>query len=78
MIQIPNLFLLTTSILAGDFLGLGLGATALMSEPGGVGAGASALLSARAWTSPSTVLILTWSTEGILGPDSIVSKIAAY
>ena len=71
MIQIPNLFLLTTSILAGDFLGL---EAALSSEPGGgVMVGASAL-SVRAWTSPSTVLILTWSTEGILGPDSIVFK----
>ena len=69
MIQIPNLFLLTTSILAGDFLGLG--PVALSSEPGGVEVGASALLSVRACTSPRTVLILTWSTEGILGPDSM-------
>ena len=68
MIQIPNLFLLTTSIFAGDFLGLG--AAALMSDPGGVEADPSTL-SVRAWTSPSTVLILTWSTEGILGPDSM-------
>ena len=45
-LNLPNLFLLTTSILAGDFLGLRLGADL---GSGGVEAGTSTL-SVRAWT----------------------------